>query len=605
MSSIDRPAHVLKAEKTLAIPRHVIFFDCETYMTKLPDGSVSHSLKLGWACYTRKAEHDRPPYQEWLEFTTSEGFFEFVLSKSMAKNKLWVVAHNLSFDFTIVNGFKYLRDTDFTCQFFYSSGATTLIKVKKKRHSIIFVDSLNWFKESLETIGKRVGVPKMSIDFDTCDMKTLSTYCKRDVEILVRVFEHLTRFLTSNRISRLCYTIGSTSMAAYLFRHYSEKIYIHNNKEAITLERASYKGGRTECFFIGELTYGPYFVVDVNSLYPFVMKTNLFPVKYKKIIHNPSLKTLASTLKIHAVVARVLLDTQSPRYALRAKRTLFPVGTFTTTLTTPDLIEAIINRDIKEVYTMVVYEQAKIFTGFVDRFYKIRKEFARADNQLFEHFCKILLNSLYGKFGQKAEEWTKVGLCPNEPDRIEDIIDATTHRRKRLRYLLGEIHELTSHGEAMHSFPAIASHVTAYARAYLWELIMKCGRKNCYYCDTDSLFVNQKGLDNLTEYLDNDILGMLKIEYQTDTITIHGLKDYVTDKKKVVKGIRKSATVVSDTDYIMEIWPTLKGLLRVSAGHTYITKRQLKHLSREYTKGIISPSGYTLPFDFDGFVESL
>ncbi len=605
MSSIARPAHILRPEKTLAMPRHVIFFDCETDMFTLPDGSIEHKLKLGWACYQRKCEYNRPAFYQWQEFFNADTFWQFVIDHCQSKNKLWVIAHNLSFDFIVAQGFKYLRSYDFKCGFFYSGGATTLIKVKKKGYSIMFVDSLNWFRESLDQLGQRVGIPKLKIDFTKCTATELSIYCKRDVEILVRVFEHLTRFLTANRISRLCYTIGSTAMAAYLFRHYRNKIYIHNNKEAIELERASYKGGRTECFYIGELKNGPYFVVDVNSLYPFVMRNNSFPVKYKKIIHDIRVSDCWDYLKTSCVVAAVKIRTDIPAYAVRGLRTIFPVGDFSTVLSTPELQFAISHKHIQSIETAVIYERAEIFTSFVDRFYEIRQEFKRADNSLFEHFCKILLNSLYGKFGQKAEQWTKIGICPGEPDRIEDCIDAETHRRRRLRYLLGEIFELTSHGEAMHSFPAIAAHVTAYARLYLWELMVTAGRENCYYCDTDSLFINQTGLDNLTSYLNDTIIGMLKIEYQTDTLKIWGLKDYETQKKKVTKGIKKTAVRISDVDYSMEIWPTLQGYLRVPDQSNYITGRITKHLNRDYTKGTINAAGQVIPYQLDGFVESL
>ncbi len=282
MKQLNRKAHKLYAEKTLAIPRHVIFFDTESRMKTLPDGSFEHSLKLGWACYLRKSEGSRKEVQKWLPFKSADQFWSFVAEHSRAKNKLWVIAHQLSYDFTLVEGFRYLHKAGFKCRFFYSSGVTTLIKVRKEGQSIMFVDSLNWFRESAEQIGERIGVPKLKVDFDTVSDSELSIYCRRDVEILVEVFKRLAGFLQSNRISRLCYTIGSTSMAAYLFRHYRHEIYIHNNAEAVALERASYKGGRTECFFLGELKNGPYYIVDVNSLYPFVMRKHLYPVKFKK-----------------------------------------------------------------------------------------------------------------------------------------------------------------------------------------------------------------------------------------------------------------------------------------------------------------------------------
>jgi len=603
MSSIKRMAHVLKSEKTLAIPRHVIFFDVESDMFVLPDGSIEHKLKLGWACYLRKGDSTRGEKQYWIKFTDAADFWQFVFVNCHSKNKLWVIAHNISFDFTVVEGFKHLRAEGFKCKFFYSSGITTLIKVTKRGSSIMFVDSLNWFKESLEKIGDRLGLPKGKIDFDTADESALSTYCHRDVEILIEIYRHLVRFLEGNRISRLCYTIGSTAMAAFLFRHYRTKIYIHNNAEAIALERAAYKGGRTECFYIGELNYGPYHVLDVNSLYPYVMQINRYPVKYRKIVHNLRLADLRYYLEQYAVTARVFLETPSPIYAVRQDRTLFPTGTFTTVLSTPEIIHALDQGHILGVETAVIYDQANIFTSFVDRFYALRQDFKTADNPLFEHFCKILLNSLYGKFGQKAQQWKKIGVCPGEPDRIEDCIDAVTHRRKQLRYLFGEVFELIGHTESLHSFPAIAAHVTAYARLYLWRLMQIAGEGNYYYCDTDSLFVNDRGLENLSDYIDDTALGKLKIDYQTDTLTIYGLKDYVTNVGKTIKGIRKNAIRVSDTVYAQESWPTLKGVLRSGDIGTYTTQKIEKHLARDYTKGTIDARGWTVPFALDGFVE--
>jgi len=599
MSSIDRQPHVLRAEKTLAIPRHVIFVDTESDQFVLPDGSIEHRLKLGWGCYYRKAEHRRPERQSWINFTKSEDFWSFVLTNCKTKNRLWVIAHSLSFDFTTLEGFQHLHRAGFKCKFFYSKGITTLIKVTKRGSSIMFVDSLNWFKESLEKIGERIGIPKLKVDFDTVSYSELNTYCKRDVEILIGIFKHLCRFLEVNRISRLCYTLGSTAMAAYLLRHYRKPIYIHNNAEAINLERESYKGGRTECFYIGKLNYGPYYVVDVNSLYPFVMRNHSYPVKYRKIIPNPSCTDLQSALETLSVVAKVMINTDEPVYAVKRDRTIFPTGKFSVTLTSPELEYAFKKNHIESVDFAVVYDRESIFTTYVDRFYELRQEFARADNVLFEHFCKIMMNSLYGKFGQKAEVWQKVGICPDEIDRIEDVIDAVTHRRKQIRYLLGEVFEMTGMVESRHSFPAIAAHVTAYARLYLWSIMETAGRENYYYCDTDSLFVNQMGLDNLTDLLDDTELGKLKVENVTDQLTIYGLKDYVIKTKTVIKGIRKSAVRISDMVYQQDIWPSLKGVLRAVDSTAYTTHRVEKHLSRDYTKGKITASGWTVPFCLD------
>ena len=603
MSSIKRKPHALRREKTLTIPRHVIFFDTETDQIPMPDGSIVQKLKLGWTVYYRRATPGRKEKLTWLEFKTADQFWSFIDLHTTKKNKLWVIAHNLSFDFTVVEGFRHLHKESYKCKFFYSAGITTLIKVAKPGFSIMFVDSLNWFRESVDEIGKRIGLPKLKVDFDSVSDSDLSVYCRRDVEILLNIYKQLAAFLENNRISRLAPTIGSVAYAAYLFRHYHTKIYIHNNEQAIDLERASYKGGRTECFYIGELKNGPYYCLDVNSLYPYVMSSNWYPVKYKKIVHNIEKTRLAGLLENYAVIAKVILHTENPVYAVKTKRTIFPIGRFTVVLSTPELLYAIDKGNIESVKTAVIYDRAKIFTSFVNRFYKLRRQFADENNSLFEHFCKIIMNSLYGKFGQKAQTWKKIGNCKNEIDRIEDIYDHVTRRTRQIRYLLDEVFELVDVGESRHSFPAIASHVTAYARMYLWSLMEKCGRENYYYCDTDSLFVNTTGMNRLKRLIHTSKLGRLKIEYKTDRLKIYGLKDYITDHKTVIKGIRNTAVKISDMDYEQDRWPSIKGLLRGGSPNLYAISRTHKHLTRDYTKGVIQVDGLIRPFVFDGSAE--
>lgn len=599
MSSISRMAHALKREKSLAVPRHIIFFDTETEQVESDDGCITHRLKLGWACYYRKAEPRRAEQLIWFFFTKPSVFWQWVYAHAPNKAKLWVIAHNLDFDFTVVEGWRYLQVANYHCRFFHCSGSCTLISVRRKGSSVMFVDSLNWFRESLKVIGDRIGLPKLDIDFDTCTFEELSIYCRRDVEILLKQFKEFAHFLTSNHISRVCYTLGSTAMAAYLFGSYYETIYIHNNAEAIDLERQSYRGGRTECFYIGELKNGPYYFLDVNSLYPFVMREHLYPVKYEKIIHTCSISGLSDILQEHRVIASVMVSSDESLYALRRKRTIFPVGKFSVVLTSGELSYALAAGHIADIETIVVYKQANIFKTFVDKFYKLRRQFSQADNDTYAHFCKILLNCLYGKFGQRAEQWKKIGEAPGEINRVEEVYFDDGSIRRKVRYLLGEVFEMVGVEETLHSFPGISAHVTGYARMYLWRLMQAAGRGHYFYCDTDSLLVDAEGLKRLQPFINPQQLGFLKVETIADEVTIHGAKDYTVAGKTVIKGISRNAEKVSDTEYIQDRWPSLRGMLREGQTTTYTVKRVTKHLSREYIKGKVTRTGEVVPLVLD------
>ncbi len=599
MSSIDRKPHCLKPEKTLAIPRHLIFFDTETKQEVLDNGSIEQRLKLGWACYYRRAYGRNLEQYEWYYFNSSIGFWRFVFQHARPKRKLWVLARNLVFDFTVAEGWKNLRGSGYKLKFFHDSGCTSIISVTNKSTSIVFLDIMNWFVESLAKTGSRIGMPKLSIDFETCTDEFLSIYCKRDVEIELENFKRFIKFLEVNSISRLCYTRGSTAMAAYLFSHYKKKIWIHNNKEVIDLERESYKGGRCECFYLGELQDETYHIVDVNSLYPFVMRNNDYPVKYINQIKNATPEILRDKVRDNGVIANVMVDTDEPVYAVRRERTIFPIGRFWVTLTTPELKYALEHNHILKVGKCVVYEQADIFSSYVDRFYKLRQEFKASGISEYEELCKKMLNSLYGKFGQKADIWEKVGDCPNEPDRVELCFQVGRSGVKHIRYLLGEIFELTGHGECFNSFPAIPAHVAAYGRMYLWYLMKKVGEANYFYCDTDSLIINEVGLCNLKDEIHDLRIGALKVQETMEHLTLRGLKDYTTTLKNVVKGIRRNAIEIRQGVFEQQQWPSFRGLLRRGETGVYTVKTITKTLNREYTKGTVNLDGSVRPLILD------
>lgn len=596
MSSIKRKPHILKSEKTMAMPRYMIFFDTETKQESINDTEVKQILKLGWVCHYIK-EHGRHLSKVvWQDFHTAEQFWDFIFERSRNKQKLWVIARNLTFDFTILKGWKFLGKAGYKLKFFHNKGTCNIISVRNKAKSIVFLDSMNWFVESLEKTGERIGIPKLKIDFKTCTKSELSIYCKNDVRIELENFKLFIRFLEANKIARLCYTKGSTAMAAFLLRHYTTKIYIHNNEQAINLERDSYKGGRVECFYLGDLQNANYYMLDVNSLYPFVMRNNLYPVKYESILHGLSVNTFKDMVRHKSLTAKVLIETDEPVYAVRRERTTFPVGRFWVTLCTPELKYAIEHNHLKQVRTCVVYEQENIFESYVDKFYTLRQEFKKAGVAEYEELCKKFLNTLYGKFGQKGETWEKIGECKNEPDREELLFNVGGHRVTKIRYLLGEVFIMTGCGECFDSFPAISAHVTAYGRLYLWSLMQQAGHGNYFYCDTDSLIVNELGMCNLQNKLDETRLGGLKVDRQSITVELRGLKDYSFGSKLVVKGVRKNAIELSSGVYQQEQWASFRGLLRSGDANTYTVKTITKHLTRKYTKGMVNQDGTVAPF---------
>ncbi|GAI59528.1 unnamed protein product, partial [marine sediment metagenome] len=121
------------------------------------------------------------------------------------------------------------------------------------------------------------------------------------------------------------------------------------------------------------------------------------------------------------------------------------------------------------------------------------------------------------------------------------------------------------------------------------------GEGNYFYCDTDSLIINEVGLCRLQEMIDATSLGSLKVVSSPTNIVIRGLKDYSAGTKQVIKGIRRNAVEKRDGVYEQEQWPSFKGLLRAGQTDVYTVKKVTKVLNRKYTKGHVNSDGSIVP----------
>jgi len=371
-----------------------------------------------------------------------------------------------------------------------------------------------------------------------------------------------------------------------------------------------YKGGRCEAFYIGTPREGNFKYLDVNSMYPYVMLEKNYPLKLVHFERNCSVHFLKQRIKRYLMCAHVRIKIDTPAFPIRVKeKTFYPVGEFDCYLSTPEIWFVLERGEILKIYTVAMYEGGDIFSEYVQYFYTRRLESKAKGDITQQYFFKIMLNSLYGKFGQKSVGWEKVGCCDPNLEEIESVIDKETGKRFTIRKHNGIVEQTKEPEESFNSFPAIAAHVTAYARMYLFALIEKAGIENVYYSDTDSLITNEKGYLKMKDMLDSKKLGFLKMEGESEYMEIRGPKDYTFGDIVKVKGVRSSAVEISPGVYIQEKWLGFSSRLRKKKLNTYIVEKTQKTLRRKYTKGYIEKGGrvrpWFLPQDWEKLVSTL
>ena len=129
----------------------------------------------------------------------------------------------------------------------------------------------------------------------------------------------------------------------------------------------------------------------------------------------------------------------------------------------------------------------------------------------------------------------------------------------------------------------------------MYYLMRIAGLDNLYYCDTASLMVNEMGLENLRPHIDKSELGMLKVEWESENVIIHGLKDYVLDGAAKIKGIRKDATILEEGVFSQEQFRGLEGMIREGDLDRFLIRTVTKKLMRQYLKGQVAETGKVFP----------
>lgn len=593
---MTRRAHWLRGIQSAPMPEELVVFDTETIERTLDDSTVEHVLAFGWACRSRLSSKGNWCKPEWFRFEDPRDLWVWLEKRCRSKKTLHIYCHNANFDWQTTSMCQLLPELGWQCDMAIIEDPPNYFRWRKDSKTLKLLDSTNYWYVSLAKLGERLGLPKLDMPGDWQNKEQADTYCKRDCEILLRALQEWIAWLTKHDFGGLSISLASQAFTAYRHRFMDNPIFIDTNDDSHELARAAYYGGRTEAWTIGrELNnlYG----VDINSMYPHVMRECECPTRLHGVYRRVTLRELERWSRKYCIIAHVTVTTEEPIYPQRVKNGLvFPVGTFDTVLSTPELVHALRHGHIEHCSMASVYDKARLFTRFVDEIYALRREAMEANDEFQVWVGKYMLNRCYGKFGQRGGHEEIIGRTDDLSLRVEDEIDLDTGKRYRIRYIAGLIMSRSLDEESKYSHPAIAAHVTAYARMLLWSMIKQAGESNVHYMDTDSLHVTRTGLRNLRSRLDEHKLGYLKVEKRIDRAIYYGPKDYELDGVRTIKGVRANAREVERGVFEQQQWVSLRGSAASNWSGGPLVRDVRKSYRRVYRKGVVSDSGRVKPF---------
>lgn len=474
-------------------------------------------------------------FDEWIEFYAYLYTEQTDKTKRSSLRKIY--AHNgAGFDWLFfiewarqsskLNGMEFFASESFPI------GAN--IKIEGHPHVIRLRDSYRLLPQSLANLTKTFPVEHTKIDItelvpelNGMHPKDRYAYLKRtnptlfweyleyDVKGLQQViysFWEMIHNLDGN-LGELPMTLPSLAMRLWS-KEIETPIKTTWNPWVKQLERDAYVGGRTECYYAGETNVNTY---DINSLYPAVMLSGLYPTSYRgcETDHYDGKHGIyeCSFAQTNRTAKPVLRDTESGYYRYDGR------GTFCQ----PELELFLRIGGEFTVHRGWIYESiGNPFTSFIGKWWGRRARAQDTNDEAFAYVAKILMNSLYGKFGQREEHQT-IRYLTN--DEIEKRIKNDT-----IGAPIGPYWIVPEHEQHDYVFVGIAAYVTSYARVRLYERINDAEQAGgtVWYCDTDSVHVSGAMMETSRE------LGALKLEYEGDACYA-GRKLYALKEPQKIK----------------------------------------------------------------------
>lgn len=458
--------------------------------------------------------------ERYLEFRKLSEFTKFLMQGYTEKRVIF--AHfGGKFDFMFL--FKeFLKNKSLVIKEIVPRGSMILsFKIITNNSEITFRDSSALLPFSLKSLTENFDVETKKGDWDHTKTKgyskKLSAYLKSDCYGLYQV---ISKFYEWPLIQNSGPAITIAGQANKVFRTFINKEYFKLAKSTSDYCRKSYFGGRTE-IFKPLCKHGPLYEFDVNSLYPFVMRENFFPV-------NKGIFTFEYE-KNHLGIYQCEVLCPESEYmpclgVISSGKYIFPKGKFSGYFTSVEIDYArSIGYKISVIDGYYFPKKEKLFTEYVNKLYQIRLDSKK--NSVDDILAKLLMNSLYGRMGMNLEK-ENIEFIPRLGNKDMDIIIKSGRDKYGLFKKPVTIKSFTH--------VAIASFVTAYARIHMHKLMYPI-RDHVYYTDTDSIFTTKKLKTGVA-------LGELKLEKEYDSAVFLLPKTYIAEgvmKKIAMKGFDK------------------------------------------------------------------
>ena len=409
---------------------------------------------------------------------------------------------------------------------------------------LCFRDSCTLLPSTLEALGKTLcpelgskgSIPHSELEVSNLQGHSgdLINYLRQDILLLGGVMLKAQDILWGKYHIDIVKVMTLSSLSLKIFRQNyfdDEAFHIHlptRNQDSFI--RRGYYGGHAD-------VYKPYgenlYYYDVNSLYPYIM--NAYPMPCGIPVWKNNLESVELDSLFGFIEAFVVCPTNISRpflpYKDKTGTLVFPTGKFVGVYYSEELKFARnLGYHIIPLRGYLFEKKDSPFKGFVSHLYESRLESKKSGDEAMSYFYKILMNTLYGRFGINPES-TVTEICNQKKyeelmkkDNFQCAEKLTDHY-----YIVNCITNKNSMTDDTEWDPPrmsavqLSAAITACARIHMYPYI---SRDDCYYTDTDSVVLGSPLPD---EAISSTEMGKFKLEHLVKRGIFLAPKSYMLD----------------------------------------------------------------------------
>jgi hypothetical protein len=557
---------------------------------------VEHDFRL--ACSEYLTRHATRGWTEPIARThdTVTDLWVWVNSLVRPKRRLVIWCHNLTFDLRASRALAALPAFGFDLDGISIESVQSWARFTRDEATILMVDSVSWLPCRIADISRMVGIDQAPLPADDAPREEWEARCAHDVAILRCAVRELLDLVAGQRLGPWRPTGSGQSHSAWRARFLEHKPLVHDQLDALAAERAAQWTGRCEAWRWGELTDGPYVELDLSLAYCQIAADTAVP---SVLIGEVEIGSLDHAIELGtrgAVLAQVQVTTDDPVVpAAHDGHMIWPVGTFQTTLWTPEL--ALLQNAGAEVHfeRAWYYRTAPVLAGaaqwIIEQLRDNPDQLTAVQLKLLKHWARCLV----GRCALRYRDWEDWGEVDDERVALGTYHDWDTGFITEQMQVGRRIKILSEQTEAPDSLPQIPGFIMSECRARLWRLMQIAGPGHLLYVDTDSLIVDQLGAKRLRRAQRQGLPWPMHEKGAYAEVDLAGPRMLIVDGTRRFAGVPLAASLDEHGKLVGEIFVSLReALTRNRYDLVQALKRHYSPTGSDHRR-VRDPAGYTSP----------